>query len=285
MTEIPAGSAPDEAAAAPAAVAGFDATRLCVKNLPKHCDDRRLRIHFEAVLGSHEVSDVRVMKTKEGKSRQFGFVGFRSAEAAARALKHFDKSFFDTSKLQLEAARRFGDDELARPWSRHSKGSSAYTRVHGEEPAAAAALPPPPSGKKAKGNTAAAAAGNGSTGKVHSDPKLAEFLQLMRPKGKDGGLKLWNNDLAEGVGGGVKRKGQAQAPQPAASQSAAGDESIGAAKRARGSDAAMSAAAGQKANARRSEEEEGGEEDDDDDDDYELLPSAAVRSMLKSRCS
>ena len=99
-------------------------TRLCVKGLPKHCDEKRLRKHFES--HGNEVTDVRVMRTKDGKARQFGFVGFRSAEAAERARGFFDRSYIDTSRISLESARKYGDEELQRPWSRHSKGSSAY---------------------------------------------------------------------------------------------------------------------------------------------------------------
>ena len=111
----------------------INATRLCVKNLPKHCDEKRLRKHFESRMDGHEVSDVRVMRTRDGKPRNFGFVGFRSAEAAERARTHFDRSYIDTSKISIEPAKRFGDDEIARPWSRHSKGSSAYLRAHPED--------------------------------------------------------------------------------------------------------------------------------------------------------
>ena len=145
-------------------------SRVCVKSIPKHCDERRLRQHFEAD-ASLEVTDVKVMRTKEGKPRQFGFVGFRSAEAAERARQAFDRSFIDTSRIAIESAFAFGDDALLhRPWSKHSKGSSAYARAHPEE------APPPaeepsatkPKKKKAPPDATAAAAA--------ADPK-AEFLR------------------------------------------------------------------------------------------------------------
>ena len=148
-----------------------------------------------------EVTDVRVMKTRDGKARQFGFVGFRTAEAAERAQAIFNRSYIDTSRIAIETARRFGDDSLSRPWSRHSKGSSAYERAHMETPA--------PSGI-AMGSAAIAKRGGGgktpgaSSTPLHSDPKLAEFLQLMAPKGKQ--VKVWNNDLIDGLGAGTKQQ-------------------------------------------------------------------------------
>jgi RNA recognition motif-containing protein len=64
----------------------MEQTRLIVKNLPKHMTDQRLRELF----GRHgEVTDARVQKTPDGRPRQFGFVGFRTQQEAAKALHNF----------------------------------------------------------------------------------------------------------------------------------------------------------------------------------------------------
>ena len=63
-----------------AAVQPKMSTRLCVKSLPKHCDERRLRQHFES--HGYDVTDVKLVKTKTGKSRQFGFIGLKTEAAA-----------------------------------------------------------------------------------------------------------------------------------------------------------------------------------------------------------
>ena len=44
---------------------------------------------------------------RDGASRQFGFVGFRSAEEAADALKYFNRTFIDTSRIVVEASYVF----------------------------------------------------------------------------------------------------------------------------------------------------------------------------------
>eukprot|EP00962_Isochrysis_galbana_P044290 scaffold17138_cov82-Isochrysis_galbana.AAC.3 len=161
-------------------------SRICVKGLPKRCDERRLREHFE--LRGSEVTDVRVMRTREGKSRMFGFVGFRTPEQAEEARSYFSRSFIDTSRLEIEMAKSRGDSELARPWSRHSKGSSAYARTH---PEAAQAAP-----EGAQGALSGGGEGSGSApsrlGKPDAprpdpkakDAKLEEFLGLMQPHSK-----------------------------------------------------------------------------------------------------
>lgn len=43
------------------------------------------------------------MLRRDGASRQFGFVGFRSAVEAADALKYFNRTFIDTSRIVVEA--------------------------------------------------------------------------------------------------------------------------------------------------------------------------------------
>ena len=180
MTES---TAPSVAAPAP-----LHDTRLIVKGLPKHCDERRLRKHFET--HSSQVTDVKVMRTKDGKPRQFGFVGFRSAEAAEDARSFFQSSYIDTSRITLETARKIGDDNLARPWSRHSKGSSAWSRAHPEEAVEDGNAAPARGGSKRAQDGAASGGKNGAKpngrSRVHSDPKLAEFLALMQPGGQLG---------------------------------------------------------------------------------------------------
>ena len=44
----------------------------------------------------------------------------------AAAIKHFNRTFIDTSRIFVEVSKRPGDEDLGRPWSRYSKGSSRY---------------------------------------------------------------------------------------------------------------------------------------------------------------
>lgn len=102
------------------------ASRIIVKNLPKHATEARLREHF-AECG--EVTDCRVQKTRDGKTRQFAFVGFRKEEDARTALKCLNRSFIDTSRISVELAHAPGATAPGvRPWSKYSVGSSAHAR-------------------------------------------------------------------------------------------------------------------------------------------------------------
>eukprot|EP00746_Dinoflagellata_sp_MGD_P166219 gnl/MRDRNA2_/MRDRNA2_95958_c0_seq1.p1 gnl/MRDRNA2_/MRDRNA2_95958_c0~~gnl/MRDRNA2_/MRDRNA2_95958_c0_seq1.p1 ORF type:complete len:869 (+),score=223.65 gnl/MRDRNA2_/MRDRNA2_95958_c0_seq1:73-2679(+) len=102
------------------------ASRIIVKNLPKHATDERLREHF-AECG--EITDCRVQKTREGKTRQFAFVGFRKEEEARDAIKRLNRSFVDTSRISVELAHAPGATAPGvRPWSKYSVGSSAHDK-------------------------------------------------------------------------------------------------------------------------------------------------------------
>ncbi|TVK90450.1 putative RNA-binding protein 19 [Bagarius yarrelli] len=67
------------------------------------------------------LTDCGLKFTKDGKFRKFGFVGFKSEEDAEKALKHYNKSFVDTSRVTVEFCTDFGDPNKARPWSKHSR--------------------------------------------------------------------------------------------------------------------------------------------------------------------
>ena len=182
-------------------------SRLCVKNIPKHLTLERLREHF-AERG--EVTDAKIMKTGDGKSRQMAFVGYKSEEDAVKALEYFNNTFVDTSKIQVEYARAVKSSTLPRPWSKHSQGSSAHGRANAPEPDLDAPEPLDPDRfigvrelKKMK-NTKKHAAERELEQMIADDPKLAEFMELMAPRSKQ---KIWDN--ADGNAFGAANAGDA----------------------------------------------------------------------------
>ena len=100
-------------------------SRIIVKHLPSKATEKRLRELFSSC---GEVTDVKLMKTKGGTFRHFGFVGFLDTSQAASAVDQHNKTYMDASKIEVELAKPYGHEELARPWSKYSKGSSAYNR-------------------------------------------------------------------------------------------------------------------------------------------------------------
>ena len=68
-----------------------------------------------------EVTDVRIVRNKEGKSRQLAFVGFRTESQAQEALSYFNNTFIDNSRVILEVAKKIGDASLSESLSRYTK--------------------------------------------------------------------------------------------------------------------------------------------------------------------
>ena len=153
-------------------------SRVIVKNLPKHYTTEKLREHFSL---KGQVTDAKVMRTRDGKSRQFGFIGYRTSEEAQEALQYFDRTFLDTSRIQVEVAVKYHEDshqhQQQRPWSKYSKGSSAYDKRNGTTTER----------KGGKGRGRASAEENDDA----ADPKFQEFLDVVQSTRKS---HLWSND-------------------------------------------------------------------------------------------
>ena len=98
-------------------------SRICIKNLSKTTTEKHLKDTFAK---KGEVTDVRIMKTPCGKSRLFGFIGFRTAHQATDAISYFNNTFIDSSRIIVELAAKFGDSThhvLSR--SKHTKAKLA----------------------------------------------------------------------------------------------------------------------------------------------------------------
>ncbi|CAJ0584814.1 unnamed protein product, partial [Mesorhabditis spiculigera] len=105
-------------------------SRLIVKGLPTNCTEQSLRKHF-AKYG--QITDCTLKYTKEGKFRKFAFLGFSEDQSAGKAIDATNNSFIQSSKIQVEKCLPFGHENKPRAWSRFSKDSSAYKRVHGDD--------------------------------------------------------------------------------------------------------------------------------------------------------
>ncbi|KAL6502396.1 hypothetical protein OROHE_024674 [Orobanche hederae] len=149
-------------------------SRICVKSLPKYVAEDRLRDHFSQ---KGEVTDAKIMRTKNGISREFGFVGFRTEHEAEEAIRYFNKSYMDTCKITCEIARKVGDPDIPRPWSRHSL-TKKENSSEDEKRVASSTV------SKTINKTSRKDAEN-------DDPQLQEFIQVMQHRSKS---ILWAND-------------------------------------------------------------------------------------------
>jgi multiple RNA-binding domain-containing protein 1 len=77
-------------------------SRLIIKNLPTYVTPAKLREHFEQKGGpGGTLTDVKVSSKPDGTSRRFGFVGFKSEQEAAAAQKWFDRTFIDSTRINV----------------------------------------------------------------------------------------------------------------------------------------------------------------------------------------
>ncbi|KAI5667360.1 hypothetical protein M9H77_17213 [Catharanthus roseus] len=158
-------------------------SRICVKNLPKYVAEDRLREFFSQ---KGEVTDCKLMRTKDGKSRQFGFIGFRTEQEAEEAIKYFNKSFMDTSRIFCEIARRVGDPDIPRPWSRHTLKKLENSSEEKKMPDIKSSNIAKSKEKKKKNKK----------DNESDDPQLQEFLEVMQPRSKS---KMWANDTLTAI--------------------------------------------------------------------------------------
>ncbi|OAA49708.1 Nucleotide-binding, alpha-beta plait [Cordyceps fumosorosea ARSEF 2679] len=132
-------------------------SRIFVKGLPTSLTEAEFRKHFSA--GNREVTDVKLMA-----QRRIGYVGYKSADDAAKAVKYFNKTYIRMSKIAVEPARAISD--------------SAPTKAKFATRTAA-----PEKGNRALPPTATSEDGGSKKRKREdldqSDPKLQEYLRVM----------------------------------------------------------------------------------------------------------
>ena len=55
-------------------------TRICIKNLPPSFNDSKVKHHLYSNVPSLVLTDCKMLKTKDGRSRKIAFVGFKTPE-------------------------------------------------------------------------------------------------------------------------------------------------------------------------------------------------------------
>lgn len=165
-------------------------SRIIIKNLPKKITEKKLRDLFEA---QGTITDIQLKYTKEGVFRQFAFIGYRTEEEAQSAIKYFNNTCIQTSRIRVEACADLGAQEKPQSWSKHSKDSNSFRKANGflekEKP-------------KEDEEHLKTKAKKGSKleeiiGDHKNDPEFVEFMQA-----HDKNRALWANDAKIAENGG-----------------------------------------------------------------------------------
>lgn len=158
-------------------------SRLIVKNLPINFTEDKLREHFGK---QGPVTDVKLMKKRNGESRRFAFIGYKSVQEAESAVKYFNRSFINTSKLDVQLAKTFSDPTVPKSWKQKerehqdilTKAEKELERLEEEQ-------------KQSRKNKKQKKSNSEIDSKIENDSKLREFMEVMKPSSQ---VKSWAND-------------------------------------------------------------------------------------------
>ena len=75
----------------------MEASRIFVKGLPPSLTEDEFKKHFSA---KHAITDAKLIP-----HRRIGYIGYKTPEDAAKAVKYFNRSFIRMSKIGVEIAR------------------------------------------------------------------------------------------------------------------------------------------------------------------------------------
>ncbi|KAL6706377.1 Multiple RNA-binding domain-containing protein 1 [Coniothyrium glycines] len=146
----------------------MESSRIFVRGLPPKFTEDDVRKHF----ARFPITDVKFFP-----HRRIGYVGYKTPEDAAKAVKYFNKTFIKLTKINAEIARPIADKEL--PKSRRQQ------KFERNAPKSDDYVPP-----RAENDL------KRKRDEAEQDPKLKEFLEVYQPPSK---TSLWTNGETQGV--------------------------------------------------------------------------------------
>lgn len=143
----------------------MESSRIFIKGLPPSITEADFKKHFSS--GGREVTDARLFA-----NRRIGYVGYKTPEDAQSAVKYFNKTFVRMSRIGVEVARPIGESNPGRTGGRAPTAPKEQQSMPVEAPKAH----------------------NDADKQIpEDDPKLKEYLEVMKPKSKK---RSWENDDA-----------------------------------------------------------------------------------------
>ncbi len=148
----------------------MESSRIFIRGLPSSLTAEDFKKHFSK---QSSITDAKFIP-----HRRIGYVGYKSPEDAARAVKYHNKTFIRMSRIGVELARSIEEQSALRIANNFANGGKRqYREVAGETTSEAGF----DSNKKRKPDTEIESGGKA---------KLQEFLEVMQPPSKS---KIWEN--------------------------------------------------------------------------------------------
>ncbi|KAF2623044.1 RNA-binding domain-containing protein [Macroventuria anomochaeta] len=145
----------------------MESSRIFVRGLPPKFTEDDVRKHF----AKFPVTDVKFFP-----HRRIGYVGYKTPEDAAKAVKYFNKTFIRMTKIFVEIARPISDELLPK--------SRRQIKVEKAAPKSDDYFPPPKEDNTLKRKRE----------EQEQDPKLKEFLEVYQPPSK---TNIWTEGDAQ----------------------------------------------------------------------------------------
>ena len=170
-------------------------TRVCIKNLPprtteqdlkefilnEQCQHRKKQVSGNTSddddrLIKIQITDCKILKNAQGKSRKVAFVGFRQPEQAAHVIEKFHRTFLNMSRITVEAATAKRNEKDGINKEKGTDGKAKYEKTNQDD----------------KKKEMSIVDDKADVEKTDKDRKVEEFLSLMgATKSKS---KFWSND-------------------------------------------------------------------------------------------
>lgn len=166
-------------------------SRIIVKGLPIFLTDDKLKEHFNKRLIKKYntsqpdlITDVKILKDRNGNSRRFAFIGYKNEEDAFDAINYFNGSFINTAKLEVSMAKSFADPRV--PQSMKEKKREAYKRMREREDR----LLEEEQNKNKNQNKKLKIKKTSIDAEIAKNKQLQEFIETMKPSSK---VTSWEN--------------------------------------------------------------------------------------------
>ncbi len=153
----------------------MESSRIFIRGLPPHFGPEDFKAHFSK---QANVTDMKLLP-----HRRIGYVGYKTPEDAAKAVKYHNKTFIRMSRIGVEFARSVEEQHALRPAANATNG---VKRKYGVIKDNLAEGPREDAQGKQDLKREIGQAGEGKA-------KLQEFLEVMQPPSKS---KIWENQAA-----------------------------------------------------------------------------------------
>lgn len=153
----------------------MESSRIFVRGLPPTISPEDFKTHFSK---QANVTDVKFIP-----NRRIGYVGYKTPEDAAKAVKYHNKTFIRMSRVGVELARSVEEQYALRPAANTTNG---VKRKHGVIKGDTSEKPREAAQRKQDLDSEGGQVDQGKS-------KLQEFLEVMQPPSKS---KVWENQAA-----------------------------------------------------------------------------------------